>query len=52
MDGWMDRQIFFFSLFNVFSLFLREKDRARAGEGQREREPQDPKQAPGSELSA
>ena len=29
-----------------------ERDRARAGEGQRERETRNPKQAPGSELSA
>ena len=37
-------------------LFLRERererDRARAEEEQRERETQNPKQAPGSELSA
>ena len=41
--------------FNVY-LFLRERERERervqAGEGQRERETQNPKQAPGSELSA
>ena len=30
----------------------RERDRVRMGEGQRERETQNPKQAPGSELSA
>ena len=30
----------------------RERERARAGEGQSERETQNPKQAPGSELSA
>ena len=36
---------------NVY-LFLRERDRAGAGEGQRDRESQNPKQAPGSELSA
>ena len=36
--------------FNVY-LFLRERDRV-AGKGQRERETQNPKQAPGSELSA
>ena len=29
----------------------RETDRTRAGEGQRERETQNPKQTPGSELS-
>ena len=42
------RTISFF-FFNVYS-FLR--GRAWAGEGQRERETQNPKQAPGSELSA
>ena len=36
--------------FNVY-LFLREKEHEQ-GEGQRERETQNPKQAPGSELSA
>ena len=36
--------------FNVYSFF--DGDRARVGEGQREREAQDPKQAPGSEPSA
>ena len=30
----------------------RERERERAEEGQRERETQNPKQAPGSELSA
>ena len=30
----------------------RERDRVPAGEGHRERETQNPKQAPGSELSA
>ena len=49
----------FFYFFNVY-LFLRarqrqrqrQRDRAQVGEGQRERETQNPKQAPGSELSA
>ena len=41
------KKIFF--VLNIYS-FLR--DRARVGEGQRERETQNPKQAPGSELSA
>ena len=40
----------------MFTYFERERerqrDRAQAGEGQREREAQNPKQAPGSELSA
>ena len=38
--------------FNVLFIFKTERDRVRAGEGQRERETQNPKQAPGSELSA
>ena len=33
-------------------IFERETDRLQAGEGQRGREIQNPKQAPGSELSA
>ena len=33
-------------------IFERERERALVGEGQRERETQNPKQAPGSELSA
>ena len=38
-------------LFTFFkSLFTFERERVRAGEGQRERETQNPKQAPGSEL--
>ena len=36
----------------MFILLLRERDRAPAGEGQSERETQNPKQGPGSELSA
>ena len=31
---------------------MRERDRVVTGKGQRERETQNPKQAPGSELSA
>ena len=42
----------FFLIFFSLYLFLREKDRVRAGEEQRERETQNPKQAPGSKLSA
>ena len=48
-------------MFNVY-LFLKERDRGRererererthVGEGQRERKTQNPRQAPGSELSA
>ena len=41
------------SLKNVYLLiFERERKTVRAGEGQRHRETQNPKQAPGSELSA
>ena len=45
---------FFIKNFFYVSLFLRkrERDRVQAGEGQRKRETQNPKQAPGSELSA
>ena len=41
-------KIIFLSLF----IIERERERAQAGEKQRERETQNPKQAPGSELSA
>ena len=41
---------FFFLFFNVYSLF--ERDGVWVGEGQRETETQNLKQAPGSELSA
>ena len=44
------KTIRFFFFFNV-CLFVR-RDRVQAGEGQRERETQNLKQAPGSELSA
>ena len=39
---------------NFFLMFVfeRQGDRAQVGEGQKERETQKPKQAPGSELSA
>ena len=33
-------------------MFTSERERAQVGEGHREREMQNPKQAPGSELSA
>ena len=36
----------------MFFTFERERERAQVEEGQRERETQNPKQAPGSELSA
>ena len=42
---------FFLNFLNVY-LFLRERNRVWAGEGQREREPQKLQQASGSELSA
>ena len=41
-----------FFLITFIYLFLIEGDRAQVGEGQGERETQNPKQAPGSELSA
>ena len=39
---------------NFFLMFIfeRDRDRVQAGDGQREKETQNPKQAPGSELSA
>ena len=44
---------FFFNFFfNVYLIFETERDRAWMGQGQRERETQNPKQAPGSERSA
>ena len=43
---------FYFFLFFLMFIFERERDRAWAGEGQRERKTQNPKQVPGSELSA
>ena len=42
--------VFFF--FNVYFIFGTERDRAWTGEGQRERETQNRKQAPGSKPSA
>ena len=41
----------FMHFFNIY-LFLRDRGRAGAGEEQRERETQNPRQAPGSEPSA
>ena len=38
--------------FLTFTYFLRDRDRVQAGEKQRERETRNPKQVPGSELSA
>ena len=37
---------------NIFLMFIFERDREWAGEGQRERETQNPKQTPDSELLA
>ena len=48
---WFIRHIRVLNFFNVY-LFLRERDRVQVGEGQRQRETQNLKQAPGSELSA
>ena len=45
----MLKGVFFF---NVSFIFESERDRVWAGEGQREKETENPKQAPGSELSA
>ena len=43
----------FLKIFLMFLfIFETQRDRVLAGEGQRERETQNPKQAPGSELSA
>ena len=51
-----DHKVFIHSLFllkNCFLMFTYEKEREyKWGEGQRERETQNRKQAPGSELSA
>ena len=45
--------LFIFSFFSTFLFILgTERDRASTGEGQRERETQNRKQAPGSEPSA
>ena len=45
--------LFFFNFFLTFICYWEtERNRAWAGAGQRERETQNPKQAPGSELSA
>ena len=41
-----------FFLVTLIHFFESEGDRAQAREGQREKETQNPKQAPGSELSA
>ena len=43
--------LFFFTFLKIFTYFW-EKERVRAGKEQKERETQNPKQGPGSELSA
>ena len=52
----MENRILFFYLKNIFLTFIyfweTDRDRAGVGEGQRENETQNLKQAPGSELSA
>ena len=50
--GWLSRlSVRLFFKFFYCLLFLRERDREQAGKGQRERETQNRKQAPGSECS-
>ena len=49
--GYSENCFFISNFFNVYSFFEKERDRVQAGEGQRERETQNPKQAPASELS-
>ena len=47
------QMLFLFYFYLIFSnIYFWERDGTRAGEGRRERETQNPKQAPGSELSA
>ena len=48
----MEYYISFFFLMFIFERETETETRVRAGGGQRERETQNPKQAPGSELSA
>ena len=48
----MTEQCFFVFVFYTLFIFEREREREHVGDGQRERETQNPKQAPGSELSA
>ena len=46
------RCLIFFLFFYCLFIFENERDRAQAGEGKRQRETQNPKQASGPELSA
>ena len=48
--GWLNNFVSF--LKKLLKMFIFERKRMQVGEGQRERETQNPKQAPGSELSA
>ena len=52
MDG--EQSIVLFKNIYIFNVYFceRQRERVRAGEGQRERETQNPRQAPGSEPSA
>ena len=51
-DSLMDKLAFSFSfLIFLTSAYFWERDRVRAGEGQREKETQNPKRAPGSEQA-
>ena len=49
---WLLSLLSFFILLFIIIFNVLERDRLKAGEGQRARETQNPKQAPGSELSA
>ena len=51
LTNWATQVPLYVYIFNVY-LFLRDRDRMWVGEGQRDRETQNLKQAPGSELSA
>ena len=51
-DRLLSKGFFFFNFFFYVYLILRDWDRTHVGEGQRERETENLKQAPGSELSA
>ena len=62
VDVWRNKEYFVWRKCDILDIYLfkkinvyfweRKRDRGWAGEGQRERESQNPKQAPGSELSA
>ena len=48
----LSKQQVFFVFFSNVRLFLEEPDQVRPGEGQREKETENPKQDPSSELRA